>query len=129
MEHFVVNITHFGLRGCLVKELEKFDKLLRIDDDSFFKSEINFDLFDYVENNPFATGYTWSKYDYRVKDRKDLYDLDDKVVESVLLNPGDVSITFRGGHTYEIMKDNTLVYEYKTGPYLGQKFDKVFLDD
>ena len=71
MEHFVVNITHFGLRGCLVKELEKFDKLLRIDDDSFFKSEINFDLFDYVENNPFATGYTWSKYDYRVKDTRE----------------------------------------------------------
>lgn len=58
-----------------------------------------------------------------------LYDLNDEVAECVLLDPGDVSITFRGGHTYEIMKDNTLVYEYKTGPYLGQEFDKVFLDD
>ena len=71
MEHFVVNITSFGLKGCLVKDLEKFDKLLRIDDDSFFKSEINFDLFDYVENNPFASGYTWSKYDSRVKDTRE----------------------------------------------------------
>jgi hypothetical protein len=25
--------------------------------------------------------------------------------------------------------DNTLVYEYKTGPYEGQKNDKVFLED
>ena len=58
-----------------------------------------------------------------------LYDLNDSIVEQVLLNPGDVSVTFRGGHTYEIMSDDTLVYEYKTGPYLGQKFDKVFLDD
>jgi hypothetical protein len=71
MEHFVVNITSFGQKGCLVKDLEKFDKLLRIDDDSFFKSEINFDLFDFIENNPFASGYTWSKYDYRVKDTRE----------------------------------------------------------
>ena len=30
-------------------------------------------------------------------------------------------------HTYEILEDNTLVYEYKTGPYLGIKKDKEFI--
>ena len=56
-----------------------------------------------------------------------LFNLDDKVEREVILNPGDVSITFKGGHTYEILEEDTLVYEYKTGPYLGQKFDKVFI--
>jgi hypothetical protein len=26
-----------------------------------------------------------------------------------------------------ILEDNTLVYEYKTGPYLGQAMDKTFI--
>jgi cupin fold WbuC family metalloprotein len=53
-----------------------------------------------------------------------LYDLDDSVIAEPILNSGDVSITLYGGHTYEILEDNTLVYEYKTGPYLGLEKDK-----
>ena len=56
------------------------------------------------------------------------YDLDDNLVATPILNPGDASFTLEGGHTYEILEDNTLVYEYKTGPYEGQKHDKVFLE-
>jgi len=56
------------------------------------------------------------------------YDIDDKFLESVILHPGDVSITLYGGHTYKILEDDTLVLEYKTGPYYGQKLDKEFLD-
>jgi cupin fold WbuC family metalloprotein len=57
-----------------------------------------------------------------------LYDLDDQIIREVVLNPGDISITYRGGHNYLILEDDTLVYEYKTGPYLGQKLDKTFID-
>lgn len=56
-----------------------------------------------------------------------LYDLNDVVIETPILNAGDVSITLYGGHTYEILEDDTLVYEYKTGPYLGVKSDKEFI--
>ena len=56
-----------------------------------------------------------------------LFNLEDKVEREIILNPGDISITFKGGHTYEILEEDTLVYEYKTGPYLGQEFDKVFI--
>jgi hypothetical protein len=38
-------------------------------------------------------------------------------------------MTFRGGHNYLILEDDTIVYEYKTGPYLGQELDKVFLNN
>jgi hypothetical protein len=56
-----------------------------------------------------------------------LYDIDDTIIATPILNPGDASFTLYGGHTYEILADNTLVYEYKTGPYEGQKLDKTFI--
>ena len=56
-----------------------------------------------------------------------LYDLDDNILERVVLQPGDCSITFRGGHNYRALEENTLVYEYKTGPYQGQEKDKTFI--
>ena len=56
------------------------------------------------------------------------YDLDDSVLVEPILNPGDASFTLEGGHTYTILEDNTLVYEYKTGPYEGQALDKIFLE-
>ena len=57
------------------------------------------------------------------------YDLDDNIIDTPILNPGDASFTLEGGHTYEILEENTLVYEYKTGPYEGQKLDKTFIND
>ena len=57
------------------------------------------------------------------------YDLDNSVLVEPVLNPGDASFTLEGGHTYTILEDNTLVYEYKTGPYEGQALDKIFLDE
>lgn len=55
------------------------------------------------------------------------YDLDDTIIAEPILLPGDCSMTFRGGHNYLILEDDTIVYEYKTGPYLGQELDKEFL--
>ena len=57
------------------------------------------------------------------------YDLDDNIIDKIELNPGDISVTFRGGHNYRCLEDNTLVYEYKTGPYQGQELDKEFIDE
>ena len=56
------------------------------------------------------------------------FDLDDTIIATPILYPGDASFTLEGGHTYEILENNTLVYEYKTGPYEGQSFDKTFID-
>lgn len=55
------------------------------------------------------------------------YDLDDTIIAEPILYPGDSSYTLEGGHNYLIMEDDTLVYEYKTGPYEGQAMDKTFL--
>ena len=57
-----------------------------------------------------------------------MFDLDDSIIAQPILGPGDCSMTFQGGHTYEILDDDTIVYEYKTGPYKGQENDKTFID-
>ena len=58
-----------------------------------------------------------------------LYDLDNSLIKTIVIGPGDCSITLEGGHNYLILEDDTVVYEYKTGPYSGQKADKAFLDE
>ena len=58
-----------------------------------------------------------------------MYDLDDTVIETPILYSGDCSMTFQGGHNYEILEEDTIVYEYKYGPYKGLKNDKEFLNE
>ena len=57
------------------------------------------------------------------------YDLDDTIIAEPILKPGDASFTLEGGHNYFILEENTLVYEYKTGPYEGQALDKIFINE
>ncbi len=57
------------------------------------------------------------------------YDLDDTILVEPILEQGDASFTLEGGHNYEILENDTLVYEYKTGPYEGQALDKTFIDE
>ena len=58
-----------------------------------------------------------------------MYDIDDTFIREEVIKQGDCSMTFEGGHTYEILEDDTVVYEYTTGPYTGQANDKVFITD
>jgi hypothetical protein len=57
------------------------------------------------------------------------YDIDDQIIAEPILYPGDASFTLEGGHTYSILENDTLVYEYKTGPYEGQQLDKTFIEN
>jgi cupin fold WbuC family metalloprotein len=56
------------------------------------------------------------------------FDLNDQIIAEPILYPGDASFTLEGGHTYTILENDTLVYEYKTGPYEGQSMDKTFIE-
>ena len=69
---------------------------------------------------------SWLVYEGKVKCT--FYDLDDSILDEPIIEKGGISITLRGGHNYLIMSDNTTVLEYKTGPYLGQEFDKQFIN-
>ena len=91
-------------------------------------------------------GKTFSPHKHNIKDRRYhhqiaqeswvviqgsvkciLYDINDNIIATPILKVGDASYTLYGGHTYEILEENTIVYEYKTGPYEGQKIDKTFI--
>lgn len=57
-----------------------------------------------------------------------LYDLDDTVIHTDILQAGEASFTFEGGHTYLIMSEDAHIFEYKTGPYIDQQTDKTFIN-
>jgi len=46
------------------QELDEFNYLMRIDDDSWFKKTLDFDFFDELDNNNgmFGTGFTWNHF-------------------------------------------------------------------
>ncbi len=52
------------------------------------------------------------------------YDLDNSLIAKTILDPGDISYTFHGGHGYEVLESGSLIYEFKSGPYLGVEKDK-----
>jgi len=53
------------------------------------------------------------------------YDLDNSFIKKVILREGDCAVTFRGGHGFKALTDNTKLYEIKNGPYYGKEKDKV----
>lgn len=58
----------------------------------------------------------------------DYYDEDGKHIHQDLLTAGDITVTLRGGHNYTAVGE-AMVYEFKTGPYMGQEIDKKFIDE
>lgn len=55
-----------------------------------------------------------------------LYDLDNTVLHTDVLEPGDCSVTLECGHNYKFLQDG-FVYEFKTGPYHGVEQDKTMI--
>jgi len=49
------------------------------------------------------------------------YETDKTKICSKILNIGDISILFRGGHKFETLEKNTIIYEVKNGPYIKGK--------
>jgi hypothetical protein len=53
-----------------------------------------------------------------------LFDERNELIESVVLMPGWLCVTYRGGHSFEVLEDAVLL-EHKNGPYFGRSKDKV----
>ena len=71
MCRFVSQLTAYGQTGCLSPEMAQYQFLMRIDDDSWFKEPITWDLFDSLERYPFATGFTWNHINKNVIDTRE----------------------------------------------------------
>ena len=46
-------------------------------------------------------------------------------ITRIKLNQFDYAVILGGGHSYEIIDDNTRILEAKNGPYLGDDLDKT----
>ena len=57
------------------------------------------------------------------------YDLDDSILYETDIRKGDIIVLFRGGHSLEVLDDDTIFYEFKTGPYLGIEADKEAINE
>jgi hypothetical protein len=57
------------------------------------------------------------------------YDIEgNNIIDEKVLASGDVTMTFEnGGHNYIGIAENNLIYEFKSGPYKNQEWDKVFI--
>ena len=47
------------------------------------------------------------------------YDIDNSIINTCILNPGDCSVTLNGAHVLKPLTNETKLYEIKNGPYLG----------
>jgi hypothetical protein len=56
------------------------------------------------------------------------FDIDGTFLHRDVLREGDCSVSLYGGHSYSALTES-LVYEFKNGPYLGQTKDKKFIKD
>tara|TARA_Y100000592_G_scaffold92709_1_gene154811 strand:+ start:297 stop:728 length:432 start_codon:yes stop_codon:yes gene_type:complete len=57
------------------------------------------------------------------------WDVDDTIIYQTTLKGGDCAVVFRAGHSFEVLEDETVLYEIKTGPYYGVEKDKTFLEE
>jgi len=56
------------------------------------------------------------------------WDVDDNKIFDIILESGDCAVVFRAGHSFKVLEENTVLYEFKSGPYYGVEKDKSFLD-
>lgn len=70
---------------------------------------------------PLLTQESWVVM--RGKIRVCLFDLDKTLLYEGELLPGYVLITFGGGHFLECIEENSIIIEFKNGPYLGRDFE------
>lgn len=55
----------------------------------------------------------------------DLFDSENKLIRTVILEPGDSILFVSGGHGVEILEDAKIL-EVKQGPYIGQEEKEFF---
>lgn len=54
----------------------------------------------------------------------DIYTLDSKLADKLILKQGEILILLECGHGYKVLEENTRVLEVKNGPYMGADIDR-----
>ena len=79
------------------------------------------------DGNTSTTQEAWVVFEGCIKGT--FYDLDESVLYETKIGKGDVIVLFRGGHSLEVLDEDTIFYEFKTGPYNGTKSDKEDINE
>lgn len=123
--HFIHRATDFGKREELIKETQMLQLCSQ-----FISSGTKFAAHRHISKKVSISETTaqeaWVVISGKVQAR--YYDVDDSLISEHLLGQGDVSVTLSGGHGYTVLEDS-LIYEFKTGPYLGVELDKIFIGE
>jgi hypothetical protein len=61
----------------------------------------------------------------RGKFKAEIFDIDDIHLSNLILKKNDMIILSAGGHSLTSMVNNSRIIEFKNGPYLGDKYDKL----
>ena len=80
-----------------------------------------------IERKTDITQEAWVVFEGCIKGT--FYDLDDSVLYETEIGKGDVIVLFRGGHSLEVLDEDTIFYEFKTGPYFGVEADKEAISE
>lgn len=80
-----------------------------------------------IERKTDITQEAWVVFEGCIKGT--FYDLDDSILYETEIGKGDVVCLFRGGHSLEVLDKDTILYEFKTGPYYGIEADKETINE
>ena len=78
-----------------------------------------------IERKTDITQEAWVVFEGCIKGT--FFDLDDSILYETNIEKGDMIVLFRGGHSLEVLDEDTIFYEFKTGPYFGR--DKEFINE
>jgi cupin fold WbuC family metalloprotein len=78
-----------------------------------------------LERTTDITQEAWIVLEGRI--RATFWDIDDSIVKETVLSSGDCAVVYRAGHSFEVLDDETILYEIKNGPYYGVDKDKTMI--
>jgi hypothetical protein len=123
LTHIVYSASDFQGRVNLVSPKEFLQvSAIELADKEEFKAHIH--TWKECDIDTTVAQEAWVVIKGRVK--ASLYDEEQNLVGEQDLIPGDCCITLHGGHKYASTEES-LVYEFKSGPYLGDSLDKFYL--
>ena len=113
-------ITNFGEAGR--HDASTVDEILQVSALSLAKGKIvKSHLHKPIVRGTIGTQEAWIVISGKI--RAEIFDINkDKISENILMS-GDCIVLYRGGHSMQVLEDDTVIYEVKNGPYLGAEND------
>lgn len=125
LAHIIHRIEDFNGRQNIIQDSEFLQiATLKLQESESFQAHIH--LWKDLQSPTNIAQESWVVIKGRIE--VTFFDLDGSLLHRDVLEEGDCSVSLHGGHSYSAISDS-LVYEFKNGPYLGQVKDKKYIKD